>query len=148
MAATPARVLDFRPASFTDTASGVSPTDTIAATAGDDTGGAATPVVSPTKQSTTVLERASELATIQDLGNGHGFIHPLFVRLEQQGETWFALSDDLSLVGEGESDSEAIDALRSQIGELYESLIEMRDTLGPHLQHQLAFLERLAGTPR
>jgi hypothetical protein len=40
-----------------------------------------------------------------------------------------------------------LDDLRDLVGELYESLSEMRDSLGPHLVSQLVFLDRLAGRP-
>jgi hypothetical protein len=43
------------------------------------------------------------------------------------------------------TDLDAIDDLREQVSELYASLSEMRDTLGPYLVDQLAFLDRLSG---
>jgi hypothetical protein len=75
-------------------------------------------------------------------------IHPLYLRLEQMGELWMAISDDLALVGQGESPSDAIDDVRSQVAELFDWLRENKDDLGPHPQGQLAFLERLAGSVR
>lgn len=89
--------------------------------------------------------RAPEMATLQDLGNGLTLVHPLFVRLEQHPEIWYTISTDLGLIGEGESDLDAIEDLRSQVAELFETLLEMRDALGPQPRAQLAFLERLAG---
>ena len=87
--------------------------------------------------------------TIQNLGNGLTLLHPLFVSITHLGvEQWHATSADLELVGRGDSDLEAVDDLRDQVAELYESLTDMRDTLGPHLLNQLAFLDRLSGTGR
>ena len=83
---------------------------------------------------------------LQDLGTGRAFVHPLFVSVENNRDEWFALSADLGLVGHGESDLEAFDDLRDKIGELFDSLVEMRSDLGPALRNQLKFLERLAGT--
>lgn len=67
------------------------------------------------------------------------------MKAERNGEQWFAISHDLGLVGRGESDLEAVDDLRAQIAELFDSLIEMKESLGPHLLNQLKFLERLGG---
>jgi hypothetical protein len=83
--------------------------------------------------------------TIQNLAHGHVFVHPLYVTVEQNTDEWFASSGDLALVGRGESDFEAVDDLRAKIAELYDSLLEMRDSLGPLLRDQLTFLERLSG---
>lgn len=89
--------------------------------------------------------KSAQFFPLQDLGTGRSFVHPLYVSLEQNGDEWLALSPDLGLVGGGESDLDALDDLRSQIGELFDSLAEMRAELGPALRNQLAFLERLAG---
>jgi hypothetical protein len=85
------------------------------------------------------------MLTIQNLGNGRVFVHPLFVTVEQAGDDWCAVSADLALVGRGESDLEALDDLRAGISELLDSLSEMRNDLGPLMRDQLAFLERLTG---
>jgi hypothetical protein len=92
------------------------------------------------------IARSAQLLPLQDLGTGRCFVHPLYVSVEQNGDEWFALSADLVLVGEGESDLDALDDLRAKIGELFDSLVEMRSELGPVLRKQLMFLERLAGT--
>jgi hypothetical protein len=89
--------------------------------------------------------RPSSVATIQDLGNGLVFVNPLYISVEIAQDECLATSRDLALVGRGDSDFEAVDDLRELVAELFESLLEMRATLGPHLQRQLAFLERLAG---
>src|SRR5688572_27068601 len=89
--------------------------------------------------------RPSQIMTLQNLANGLSFVFPLYVSVEQSDEDWLATSSDLALVGRGDSDLEALDDLRAQVAELYESLLEMRDSLGPHLVQQLAFLDRLAG---
>lgn len=93
----------------------------------------------------TVAANAAQLMTIQNLGRGHVLVHPLYISVEQSGDEWFASSLDLALVGRGESDFDAVDDLRDLIRELYESLSEMRDSLGPVLVDQLAFLDRLSG---
>jgi len=84
-------------------------------------------------------------ATLQQVGQGLVFVHPLFVQLEQLGGEWFATSTDLALVGRGETQFDALDELRAMVAELHEALTEMRESLGPHLQGQLHFLERLEG---
>jgi hypothetical protein len=95
---------------------------------------AATPVI-----------RSATVFTLQNLGSGRTFVHPLYVLVEQLPDEWLATSTDLALVGRGDSDFEALNDLREHVAELFESLVEMRDTLGPDLLQQLAFLERLAG---
>ena len=90
--------------------------------------------------------QAAQTLTLQDLGNGLALIHPLYLAAEQVGEEWLVTSTDLALVARGESVLEALDDIREHVAELFESLLEMRETLGPHLRNQLAFLERLAGT--
>lgn len=81
--------------------------------------------------------------TLQQVGSALVLVHPLYVQVEQIGGTWFATSKDLVLVGRGETEFDALDELRAMIYELWESLVEMRDALGPHLAAQLHFLERL-----
>jgi hypothetical protein len=137
MASGRAQILPFRSAAQEDT---VMPASTSRQTVGVVDTDLPHPHVAPS-QSTP----AAEQLTIQDLGNGHAFLHPLYVKVEQLGDEWVAVSPDLALVGHGESDLDALDDVREQVGELFESLREMRETLGPHLQNQLAFLERLAG---
>ncbi|MEP7308199.1 MAG: hypothetical protein ABJA98_22065 [Acidobacteriota bacterium] len=107
--------------------------------------GATAPDFQPTVASQSSAARPVQLATIQNLGNGHVLVHPLYVSIDQSGDEWFAMSHDLGLVGRGESDLDAIDDLRASIRELWESLTEMRDNLGPLLRDQLRFLERLSG---
>ena len=84
-------------------------------------------------------------STIQRLGGGMVLVHPLFVRTEQIGGQWSATSLDLALVAAGDTEFEALEELRETVLELYQSLEEMRDTLGPHLLEELTFLDRLAG---
>ncbi len=91
------------------------------------------------------LPSAAQIIPLQDLGNGLCFIHPLFVVLDQIDSDFTATSVDLALTGRGTSSFEAVDDLRDQLAELYESLTELRDRLGPYLQRQLAFLDKLAG---
>lgn len=134
--ATTGNVISFRPALEPNTSS---PDDRSMPFRG---GGDSAPVFTPAPA------RSSDLATLQDLGNGLVFVHPLFIRLEQQSDVWNAISADLNLIGEGESDLDAIDDLRGQIADLYESLIEMRSSLGARPAMQLAFLDRLAGNAR
>jgi len=137
----PAPVLVFRTVS--------SPT-TGSAPDHDITGGTLAPTMSQSLEHSveTVVSpaaRVTDVATIQSLGDAV-LVHPLYVRLEQHAAgRWYAVSADLGLVGEGEGDLEALDDLRDQVSELLGSLRELRDTLGPHLARQLAFLEKLAG---
>jgi hypothetical protein len=84
------------------------------------------------------------LTTLQDLRGGRVLIHPLYVRIDPVEDGFTATSQDLSLVGRGESDLDALDDLRSQIAELFSDLESMRETLGPLPLDQLLFLERLA----
>ena len=88
---------------------------------------------------------SGQLVTIQSLGGGRTLIHPLYIKVEQFGDEWLATSHDLALVGRGESDLEAVDDLRAGVAELFNSLSDMRDELGPLMRDQLAFLDRLAG---
>jgi hypothetical protein len=92
-----------------------------------------------------VIARSAISMTIQSLGNGVVFVHPLFVTVEGAEDEWSATSTDLSLVGEGESEISAVDDLRDQVSELYDVLSESRDDLGELPHRQLRFLERLAG---
>lgn len=89
--------------------------------------------------------RSTQLVTIQNLGQGRVLLHPLYVSVDQPGDEWLAISNDLSLVGRGESELDAVDDLREAISELFGSLSEMRHELGPLMLDQLAFLERLSG---
>lgn len=140
MATRPASVLAFRSAAVPDTAGPSGLSGEMSQAQSSDT--AATDLTVPAP---VTVGKSSQLLTIQDLGNGRSFVRPLYVSVEQAGDEWFATSADLALVGRGESDLDALDDLREQIAELYQSLVEMRETLGPHLVNQLAFLERLAG---
>ena len=137
----PASVLVFKPFSSPATGTTTDPDitgGTIAGATSQALDHSADPVVSPTG-------RVTDLATIQSLGDV-ALVHPLYVRLEQHAAgCWYAISADLGLVGEGEADLDALDDLRDQISELFGSLRELRETLGPHLVRQLAFLEKLAG---
>lgn len=93
------------------------------------------------------VPRASggQIVPLQDLGNGRCFIHPLYVFIDRLDDECLATSNDLALIGRGTAEFEAMDDLREQVAELYESLDELRDDLGAHLTNQLAFLDRLAG---
>jgi len=133
-------VINF-PVRDTSAPSGVGATLASSATA---TGGA-TVEAANTFQAATGSAQPVQMLTIQNLGNGRVFVHPLFVTVEQAGDDWCAVSADLALVGRGESDLEALDDLRAGISELLDSLSEMRNDLGPLMRDQLAFLERLTG---
>ena len=89
--------------------------------------------------------RSVHIVPLQDLGDGRCFIHPLYVAIDVVGDDYRATSNDLALIGTGDTEFEAVDDLREQVAELYESLAELRPDLGPHLANQLAFLDRLAG---
>lgn len=69
----------------------------------------------------------------------------MYVVVDSMGDEFHAVAADLAMVGRGESEFDALDDLRVQVAELYHSLSEMKDRLGPHLRSQLAFLDRLAG---
>lgn len=103
----------------------------------------ASEVANPIEMLRPTSEATRQFATIQDCGHVF-FISPLYVTVERLGGEWSAQSTDLGLIGGGESEFEALDDLRSQIGELYAALHEMKDSLAPMLQAQLAFLDRLA----
>ena len=94
---------------------------------------------------TQATPKPAQVMTLQNLANGLSLVFPLYVSVERSGDEWLATSTDLALVGRGDSDLESVDDLRAQVTELYESLIEMRDSLGPLLVQQLAFLDRLSG---
>jgi hypothetical protein len=142
MATRSSRPVGFRPASPTDTAPTLGAGHVRTLAYGEET----SPLTDAAPTATQAA--SSQTVTLQALGGATVLLHPLFVRLEQLGLEWFATSFDLALVGRGETDFEAIDDLRSQVGELFESLSVMRDEIGPHLLTQLAFLERLAGIQR
>jgi predicted RNase H-like HicB family nuclease len=89
--------------------------------------------------------QGGQIFTLQDLGNGVAFLHPLYLSADFAGDEWFITSPDLALVARGESVLEALDDIREQIAELFDSLRQMRESLGPRLRNQLGFLERLAG---
>jgi hypothetical protein len=110
-----------------------------------DPSGTGTVFAYETSTSTALVVKPSQIMTLQRLANGLSLVFPLYVSVEQSGEEWLATSADLALIGRGDSDLESLDDLRAQVTELYESLLEMRDSLGPHMVQQLAFLERLAG---
>jgi hypothetical protein len=137
MAAQSPRILEFQHARPADTS--VPATDVLTKAFSDTGEVPSFSAIGPTV-------RGSQFVPIQDLGTSRSFVYPLYVSVEQNGDEWLALSHDLGLVGAGESEIEAIDELRSQIGELFDALVEMRADLGPLLRNQLAFLERLAGT--
>jgi|SRR5205807_6917555 len=138
MAASRAQVLQFKTAT-TDTNAQV---DFVSAVPEKPTG-LETAMFSPAPAA---AASTSRLMTLQNLGNGRTLIYPLYVIADQDGESAFVASPDLALVGRGDSEWDAVDDLREQVAELFDSLIEMRETLGPHLRRQLEFLERLAGT--
>lgn len=128
-------VLAFRPSANTDTEFvGVplraSESDTLAPVAPIATSSAARP---------------GQIFPLQDLGNGCCFVHPMYVMVDSMGDEFHAVAADLAMVGRGETEFDALDDLRAQVAELFESLSEMKEALGPHLRMQLAFLERLAG---
>ena len=131
------------PVRETSAPSGVTANLTASAT----TGGGPTPAGHRQAQASTgsTFDRSTQLLTLQNLGNGRVFVHPLYVSVEQSGDEWFATSHDLALIGRGESDLDAIDDLRASIAELFDALSEMRHELGPLMRDQLEFLERLAG---
>ena len=137
----PAPVLVFKP---------VSSPETGMMTAQDVTGGTIAAGTSSVRDHAidavaSPIGRVTDIATIQSLGDAV-LVHPLYVRLEQHtAGCWYAISADLGLVGEGEEDLEALDDLRDQLSELLGSLRDLRQTLGPHLARQLAFLEKLVG---
>jgi hypothetical protein len=87
----------------------------------------------------------SRLMTLQNLGGGRVLVHPLYVNVEHLGGEYVASSMDLALFATGESDVDALEALRADIAELFDVLSESRAELGPLPLEQLAFLERLAG---
>ena len=74
------------------------------------------------------------------------FRSPLHAVVEESATgTFTAASYDLELIGEGESEFDALEDLRTQILELFLALREMKENLPPHLGRRLAFLESLAG---
>lgn len=127
-------VLAFRPSASADT-------EFVGAsrTGGPDT---TAPFVTITS---TGSSRPAQIFPLQDLGAGRCFIHPMYVVVDSMGDEFHAVAADLAMVGRGESEFDALDDLRVQVAELYDSLSEMKDRLGPHLRSQLAFLDRLAG---
>lgn len=132
------RVINFRPAGQSTT--GIS-------SASGPSRAEAEPTLTETSASDAVVSTAAPsgyFTTIQNLGGGIVLVKPLYVRVDFNGSEFLVSSADLSLVGRGESEFEAVDDLRDQIRELFASLREMRETLGPYLVAQLQFLEALA----
>ena len=130
------RPLGFKPASTLDTSM---PSSDLRLVVDDTTAG------HEFRPAVNAVTSAPQTVTIQALSNGRVLVQPLYVRVEQFGDEWLATSFDLSLVGRGETEFDALDHLREQIGDLFEALSELRETLGPQPRLQLQFLERLAG---
>lgn len=136
-----ARVIQFR----TDVASDTGVPSTVSTSLSRVGGVETQPGIASLVSSPAPGALAAQILTIQDLGNGRAFVFPLYVSAEPVGGEWLTTSLDLGLVGRGETATDALDDVREQIAELFESLEETRETLGPYLRSQLAFLERLAG---
>jgi hypothetical protein len=69
---------------------------------------------------------------------------PLHVVVDESPTgSFLAASYDLELAGQGDTEFDALDDLRSQVLELFLALRDMKDRLPDHLRARLAFLETL-----
>lgn len=86
------------------------------------------------RQLTALLTRASSRRPIllYSLRHPHlRLVGPLSVSLEYDGEQVIAHAPDLDLFGYGDTECEALDDLRCTVADLYYSLQEERESLGP-----------------
>ena len=86
------------------------------------------------RQLTVLLTRASSRRPIllYSLRHPHlRLVEPLSVSLEYDGEQVITYAPDLDLFGYGDTESEALDDLRRTVADLYYTLQEEREFLGP-----------------
>ena len=69
---------------------------------------------------------------------------PIYVTLEESDGFVVALSYDLELAEQGDTEFEALDGLRAAVLELFITVKELGVEAPPHLARKLAFLESLA----
>lgn len=144
MAGSPITRIGFQATPSDDTAATAAPQNLLRSTVDETSLMPGEGVFGWSSQPNESIASATRVMTVQDLGRGLVLVHPLFVSVEQTQDECFAVSADLGLIGRGESELDALDDVRDQVGELFESLLELEAALGPDLKAQLAFLRRLA----
>ena len=81
---------------------------------------------------------------ISNFGSEFVPLRPIYVVLDESAMGVFtAASYDLELVGQGDTEFEAIDDLKAQVVEIYSVLREQRDNLSQPLAGKLMFFESL-----
>jgi hypothetical protein len=89
--------------------------------------------------------RPPRIVPVQDLGSDAlRLVHPLHVILEESDGQVVAMSYDLEIAEDGETEFDALEQFRTAVIELYESLVEIGDDAPAQLRKKLSFLRSLA----